>query len=163
MKPKNHNLKLLCLTLLMMLGAGSLHAVDYLCFTAVEVSSVKLTKKGNITATIQTSTDGTTWTDYTFDTNIALAGIGDKVYFKGNYKGTGPDDYASFRMTGKIAASGNIMTLTDGDDPGISLEGKEYCFKSLFSGCNNLIKAPELPATILANNCYMDMSGTAQV
>ncbi len=142
MKTKIQNLKLLCLMLLLMLGAGSLHAaVDYLCFTAGEAnSSVKLSVTGSITANIQTSTDGTTWNDYAFDTNIELAGIGDKVYFRGDYQGMGPNDYASFRMTGKISASGNIMTLTDGENPGTSLAGRDYCFYKLFEllGCEDL-------------------------
>ena len=157
MKPKNHNLKLLCLSLLMMLGAGSLYAVDYLCFTAGEAnSSVQLKKNGNVTATIQTSTDGTTWTNYTFNTNIPLA-VNEKVYFKGNYKGTGTDDYASFVMTGKISASGNLMTLTNGDSPTTTLAGKNYCFYKLFDGCTSLTAAPELPAKTLSNYCYYSM------
>jgi len=35
----------------------------------------------------------------------------------------------------------------------------EYCYgyTGLFSSCNNLMDSPELPATVLATNCYSDM------
>lgn len=33
----------------------------------------------------------------------------------------------------------------------------ENCYKGLFYGCTNLVKAPELPATILATSCYQAM------
>ncbi|MGB4670849.1 MAG: leucine-rich repeat protein [Bacteroidaceae bacterium] len=155
MKP--NNLRLLCLTLLLMTGVSGLHAaVDYLCFTAESASSIKLSMTGSITAEVKTSTDGVTWTDYTFDTDINL-GAGEKVYFKGNYRGTATNNFAKFVMSGQISASGNIMTLTDGDNPTLSLEGKKYCFYSLFSGCESLTSAPTLPAETLAANCYASM------
>ncbi len=155
MKP--NYLRLLCLMLLLMTRVSGLHAaVDYLCFTAEETASLTLSVTGTITADIQTSRDGVNWTEYTFNTNIDLA-TGEKVYFRGNYQGAGPDDYASFFMFGKMSASGNIMTLTDGDNPSLSLAGKDYCFYSLFSGCLSLTSAPALPATTLANYCYSGM------
>ena len=33
----------------------------------------------------------------------------------------------------------------------------DYCYQSMFSGCSNLIVAPELPATTLASGCYAGM------
>ena len=159
MKPKKTTLRLLCLMLLLLIGASGLHAqVDYLCFTADEAGHVKLSVTGSITADIQTSTDGINWTAYTFGTDINLA-AGDSVFFKGNYHGS-IDNYARFVMSGKIRASGNIMTLTDGDNPTLSLAGKDFCFYRLFYNCEALISAPELPATTLAKGCYFDMFNT---
>ena len=87
--------------------------VDYLCFTAEEAnSSVKLSVTGSITANIQTSTDGTNWTNYTFDTNIPLE-VDEKVYFKGNYQGAGREDYAAFVMTGKMCLRNVIYQRDD--------------------------------------------------
>lgn len=160
MKSKSCNLRLLCLTLLIIVGASGLHAqVDYLCFTAEQANSyVKLSVPTSITANIQTSTDGVNWENYVSETNISLSNIGDKVYFKGDYRGTGTYTRARFIMTGKIAASGNVMTLTDGDNPTNSLAGKDYCFNALFSGCeSSLTSAPELPADTLAPYCYTNM------
>ena len=60
-------------------------------------------------------------------------------------------------MTGKIAASGNVNSLLEEDEltaRTMSLEGKNYCYFSMFQGCTSLTQAPELPATTLAKDCY---------
>ena len=45
------------------------------------------------------------------------------------------------------------------DSTGKSTEVPEYCFLSLFQGCNTLTEAPALPATTLAGaeDCYYAM------
>lgn len=56
-----------------------------LCFTAVDAGAtiaLKCNGSNLKSATFETSTDGKTWSDYTYDTNITLANAGDKVYFK---------------------------------------------------------------------------------
>ena len=56
-----------------------------LCFEAVDAgATVALKCNGNNlkTAAFQTSTDGQSWSNYTYATNVALANAGDKVYFK---------------------------------------------------------------------------------
>ncbi|MGB4671792.1 MAG: hypothetical protein GX840_03620 [Bacteroidales bacterium] len=56
MKTKSNKFRLLCLTLLLLIGASGLHAqVDYLCFTADEAGYVRLSVTGSITANIQNS------------------------------------------------------------------------------------------------------------
>ncbi len=82
---------------------------------------------------------------------------------------------------------GNVMSLLFGDDfeNKFSLEGRDKafyslfykcstlidaenlilqattlydnCYRSMFNGCSNLIRVPELPATTLASNCYYMM------
>ena len=133
---------------------------EYLCFTAEEANSTisfKIVEGNGGAGNIQTSTNGITWSDYTRGTTITLKNVGDKVYFKGDYRGTNYDSYSGFSMAGKIAASGNIMTLTDDDNPTTSLKGKNYAFFELFRGCTSLTSAPALPATTLADYCYDDM------
>ena len=79
--------------------------VDYLCFTAEEAGSVSLSVNGSIPADIQTSRDAVTWTNYALDAEgIINLAAGEKVYFRGNYRGSGGRNYASFVMTGKISA-----------------------------------------------------------
>ena len=61
-----------------------------LCFTAKEAgSSVSLsnyyTNNGYPVVRLRTSTDGTSWNDYTVNDTITLTNVGDKVYFKANY------------------------------------------------------------------------------
>lgn len=61
---------------------------DWLCFTAERANStVKLNKVGSPDAiSIETSTDGSTWTDYSWTYNtgdmLTLANVGDKVYMR---------------------------------------------------------------------------------
>ncbi len=57
-------------------------------------------------------------------------------------------------MTGKIAASGSVTSLTDGkgNDPNVPSEDLYYF--GMFSGCESLTTAPELPAVNLAKQCY---------
>ena len=139
---------------------------DALCFTAEESgSTVKLSKvKSAPTVNLQTSTDGSSWTPYTIGNNITLANIGDKVYFKAvgsnERMGSSNQDYNKFVMTGKIAASGNVNSLLKEDEETartMSLAGKNYCYRKMFSGCKSLTQAPELPATTLASDCYSGM------
>ena len=55
-----------------------------------------------------------------------------------------------------IEARGNIMTLLDCDHPETATMASN-CFAYMFTNCDALISAPELPATTLANNCYQYM------
>ena len=133
-----------------------------LCFTAETANStVCLIMKADISAiSMQYSTDGEVWNVYTIGSGISLADVGDKVYFKANtlnHTFSSKDNgWYQFVMTGKIAASGNIMSLLDatGNSVEIPCEG---CFRYLFTGCESLTSAPLLPVTSLTKNCYMCM------
>ena len=145
-------------------------AYDYeltpLCFTAEEPgSTVKLTKVEQAPdVNLQTSTDGVSWTPYTVEDVITLANVDDKVYFKAvgsNEKmATDESNYNKFEITGRIAASGNVNSLLEEDEETartMSIEGKDYCYSYMFTGCSYLTKAPALPATTLAYYCYSHM------
>lgn len=104
------------------------------------------------------------WQPYRFNTQITLANVGDKVYFRASdendisfYKNF--SNYYNFVTTvGKrIAASGNIQTLMKADGSRLDISGKTYCYAYMFYGCSSLKTAPVLPATTLAENCYTDM------
>ena len=92
-----------------------------LCFEAVDAgATVALKCNGNKlkTATFQTSTNGQTWSDYTYATNISLANAGDKVYFKAKADNTSivrnASNYLQFTTTQaakKVKVSGNVMSL----------------------------------------------------
>lgn len=135
---------------------------DYLCFTAEQAGSTVNYRKINTLAvewTGEYSTDGANWTSYTLDTIITLANAGDKVYFRGTLSGAQEvDKYHYFAMTGKIAASGNVMSLNYKDDFA-TRDTIEHAraFVSLFSGCTSLTTPPELPATTLTRSCYLYM------
>ena len=92
-----------------------------LCFEAVDDgATIALKRNGNNlkTATFQTSTDGQSWSDYTYRTNITLANAGDKVYFKAKADNTSivRDSYNYLQFTTTQAAKkvnvyGNVMSL----------------------------------------------------
>ena len=146
-------------------------------------SSVTLKKSGELSNTYQTSTNGTDWTDYTLGTKISLNN-GESVYFRcSNHPTTQAElDYVYFVMTGKVEAWHNAYSMISSSftNTGASV-GKygmnglfEYCvsltkaplllnalapncYYGTFFGCENLTKAPSLPATTLAEWCYHKM------
>ena len=134
---------------------------NYLTFTAEEDgSSFGIVNNGDNNPDLQYSLDGgKTWTALAVGDTVILAHKGDKALLKGNNsEGFSKDwtQYSSFTMTGKVAASGSVMSLIDG--VGLSTEiPNNYCFQKLFSGCTSLTQAPELPATTLAYSCYSSM------
>ena len=92
-----------------------------LCFEAVDAgAAIALNCNGNNlkTATFQTSTDGQTWSDYTYATSVTLANAGDKVYFKAKDDNTviNRDDsnflnFTTAQESKKVKVSGNVMSL----------------------------------------------------
>ena len=132
---------------------------DYLCFTAEEAgSTVAMAVKGtpHKGQAFETSTDGTNWSVFTpGTTTITLAKTGDKVYFRGDNTTVSESSsiYYKFVMSGKIAASGNIMSLLDKTCQSTTISNN-YCYQRMFYGCKSLTTAPELPATTLAMACY---------
>ena len=135
---------------------------DYLCFTAEEAgSTVAMAVNGTPTKgqAFEYSTDGTNWSVFTpGTTTITLANAEDKVYFRGDNTTVSESSsiYYKFVMSGKIAASGNIMSLLDTTCKSTTISNK-YCYYSMFRGCTSLTMAPALPATKLASSCYAGM------
>ena len=138
--------------------------VDFggLKFTALEAGEIGMSHNGtNATTTkpsLSYSKNGGSWTEWDY-TNIPVV-KDDVVYFKGinDSISRSSSNNSNFTMTGKIAASGNIMSLLYGDDYYGKLDLKiGYCFYGLFNGCTSLTTAPELPATTLSSGCYQQM------
>lgn len=131
----------------------------WLCFTAEQDNST-VAKSFPSSQTYETSTNGMSWRPYTSGAKITLSKKGNKVYFRagegGNTVATGNTTSYRFVMSGKIAASGNIMSLLNGEVK-TEIITSTYAFANLFYRCTSLITAPELPATTLAVQCYRDM------
>ena len=111
---------------------------DYLCFTAEEAgSTVAMAVKGTPTKgqAFETSTDGINWSVFTpGTTTITLANAGDKVYFRGDnitVSESSSFTYYRFVMSGKIAASGNIMSLLDKTCKSRTISNN-YCYSYMF-------------------------------
>ena len=168
------------------------YSSNYLTFTAEEDnSSFSISNWGKNNPNVEYSLDdGETWTtllegDFMGNNTIILTNKGDKALLRGNNPdgfSKYEDKYTYFKMTGKIAASGSVMSLIDGigesktipsnfcfirlfyncpsltQAPELSAtELTEYCYKHMFDHCSNLTIAPKLPATKLANYCYSTM------
>ena len=153
--------KFILLLLLCVCASSALHAANYLTFTAEEDNSMfGIFYNGEINPDVQYSLDGgKTWTALEDRDIVPLQHKGDKALLKGKKTQAytqDEDNYTYFVMTGRIAASGNIMSLIGGNDKNLTIKG-EKCFYRLFIDCTSLTKAPELPATQLNNSCYEEM------
>ena len=135
---------------------------DYLCFTAEQAgSTVAMAVNGTPTKgqAFEYSTNGRNWSVFApGTTTITLANVGNKVYFRGDNITVSESTavYYKFVMSGKIAASGNIMSLLDKTCQSARIS-KDYCYSNMFNNCKSLTTAPALPATTLANYCYSYM------
>ena len=140
------------------------HIPQELCFTANTASStVALNKTGSpTTVTLETSTDGSNWSTYTFGNTITLSNVWDKVYWRNSSDtvtgfSTSSTNFYKFVMSWSISASWDVSYLlckTGTTDLSLS---STYCFSTLFSQCTSLTTTPKLTATVLAERCYNSM------
>jgi hypothetical protein len=127
----------------------------WVTFTAEEDNSSIGLEKLSTNQTLEYSMDTTTWNTFDTTTNISLNN-GDKVYVRGVLSADNTSSkYTKFKMSGKIAASGNCNAIWNYQDLNAPL--KAYCGYYMFSGCSSLTTAPELPAIALAEKCYCVM------
>ena len=134
--------------------------LPYVTFKAEEAGSTlglaKIAESPSGYDKVEYSTDKSTWNTLSTSKTITLANVGDEVYVRiSERKNLSDTNYTRFKMTGKIAAYGNVMALLDYNDLNRNL--REYGFYAMFSGCTALTKAPKLPATTLAGWCYQYM------
>ena len=126
--------------------------IPYLKFTAQEQNStVSLNKIGSPSGiTLQYRVNGGEWEEYTIGDVINLTSVNESVEFYGdNDHFNSSYNYYKFAMTGKISATGNIMSLM-----GFRDACTPYCYYNMFYDCTSLITAPSLPATTLDYRCY---------
>ena len=129
---------------------------SYLTFVSSGESSVALVKVGEpFDISLEYSIDGKSWNPYTIGEAIYL--LKNEVSFRAGETGNevfskGKDNYYQFKISGEVAAKGNIMSLLDRTCARNSVPS--FAFNNLFSGCTSLTSAPELPAMELAEGCY---------
>ena len=131
-----------------------------LTFVSTGESTIRLRKFDNPDPiTLEYSMNGFTWTSYTIGENISLSD-GQKLMFRAGKQGnnsfsSGSDNYYNFKISGSVAAKGNIMSLLDRNCDCNFVTS--FAFNSLFKDCHSLTSAPDLPATKLASSCYSSM------
>ena len=132
--------------------------IPYITFKADSEQTLSMTKA---VETLEFSVNGGEWAE--LGTNQINFG-GDNGCLRlrgksliGTATGTSANNYATiiFGNETSVACSGDIRTLIDYENfSTVNYSGK-FCF--LFSGCTQLITAPELPATSLSPQCYKYM------
>lgn len=131
--------------------------IPYLTFTAGAEQTLTLSKA---VATLEYSVNGSEWTELGTNT-VTFGGEHGTLLVRGQSAiGTAnnTDDTSTFIFGNdtKVACTGDIRTLVDYENHTIVLTNNaKYC--NLFKDCTQLISAPELPATLLAESCYWRM------
>jgi len=188
---KKMNFLTVLLTALLVSGSAMAER-DYLTFTCIKDgeivgrTSAVVGQDTLIKPVIEYSLNDGEWTAWNMSAIEMKAG--DVVKMKGNnpHGFGGSTKYLGSKRvinslafeikTGQIAASGNIMSLIDGEKDGtkvipsevfdvdvtvgsfpMTLTVKPYAFLNMFNNCDSLVSAPELPATTLADSCYVFM------
>ena len=130
---------------------------ECLGFTAVDGDvTVSLQNSNNNAPIVYYKKEGQDWT--LWDCSELTIADGETIRFYGdnNFKFNSVYGTSNFIMsgTGKIIASGSCNSLLSKEKTKVLTQS---CFSSLFNNCQNLISAPELPATTLAPYCYDSM------
>ena len=123
---------------------------DYLCFTSTGDSTVAMQQKGTPTdisngKVLQYKINNNDW--QTWDLSAITLADADKMYIKSDDTIPMSETWSiskTFKITGSIAASGNIMSLLNFSDT-----LPDFAFCRLFNECSSLTAAPELPASTL--------------
>lgn len=132
---------------------------DYLTFEAlVDNSSVHLF--GN---SCEYCIDGDgNWIILDNASNAPILSAGQTISFRAELQPTKENGIGLFICEGAFNLRGNCMSMlfSDNGKNSVSLEGKDYAFKGLFSHSGSCIKSVSdnfLPATILSIGCYQSM------
>lgn len=154
----------------------------YLTFIPLEDSTFKL----SINDVNYSLDGGSTWILLAANTDSPIVTAGNKIIWKGELVPNSTNGIGTFSSSGRFNIKGNPMSLLYDDDfigktslteansfrklfidntnlinaNELSLSAitlKNSCYSDMFSGCTNLISAPELPATTLARGCYYNM------
>ena len=134
----------------------------YLTFTANAAQTFKMAITGSYAISgLQYSVNHGKWTDVEANKGVTFGGTNGNLRLRGtNKNGTATDDsnYSTitFDNTVNVACMGDIRMLQDWRNyAAVETDHARFCY--LFSGCNVLTSAPELPAKTLADYCYSNM------
>ena len=151
---------------------GYLDTNDYLSFKAVGGNMVIGMRKTGSPATdyaLQYSKDKSSWITVFINATVNdLISLdeGETCYFRHGTQtireqiSVNQYNYWSFTMTGDgtIVAAGNVMSLLDATCKKNTMTNQpQHVFTGLFKDCAALTTAPKLPATELAQFCYVNM------
>ena len=146
-------------------GEGSLSedGIPYLTFSAAAEQMMTIDVEGDyvLDASLQYSVGSGDWTQLTAGTAISFGGQGNDLRLRGKSStGTAEsgEKYSqiSFGNATPVSCTGDIRTLVDYTNyRNASTANARFCY--FLVGCNQLMSAPALPATTLADYCYAGM------
>ena len=140
---------------------GNLICYPYVTFKAEQPQTFKMTAQYGYTISgLEYSVNGGEWKKVVADTGVDFGGDKGNLRLRGtNHNGTADDSgYSTITFTkdALVACTGDIRTLLDWKNYS-TVETQNARFCNLFEGRSVLTSAPELPATMLAYNCYSAM------
>lgn len=143
-------------------GSKAEHIIPYVTFKADAEQKFKMTTNLDYSISgLQYSVNGDDWKTVVENTEVPFGGDKGDLRLRGtNPEGTsiGNVVYSTIRFTkdATVACTGDIRTLLDWNNYN-KVETKNAKFCRLFENCSVLTSAPELPAEILAYECYFGM------
>ena len=142
---------------------GKAFYAPYVTFTAEQPQTFKMTTEENYNISdLEYSVNNGKWATVEAGTEIPFGGANGTLRLRGtNINGTASSwaKYSTITFTDpnvKVACTGDIRTLLDWRNYStVNTQNARFC--RLFNECKVLTSAPELPATTLADNCYVGM------
>ena len=126
--------------------------IPYVTFSAESVQTLSMSQA---VETMEYSVNGGEWASLGTTTVTFGGNYGDLRLRAQNENGTNGSGIVFGNVT-PVSCSGDIRTLVDYENYSTVYTGNAK-FNGLFYRCSSLTKAPELPATTLANSCYNGM------
>ena len=137
--------------------------IPYVTFKAEQPQTFKMTAKGGYEITgLQYSVNYGEWKTVAANEEVTFGGTNGTLRLRGtNTNGTASawSGYSTITFTDKtvkVACTGDIRTLLDWRIYS-TVNTQNAKFSYLFYDCSVLTSAPELPATTLDDNCYLNM------
>ena len=143
-------------------GGKAEEYIPYVTFTAKDPQTFKMIEhEGYKISGLVYSVNNGDWTTLKAGTGVTFGGSNGNLRLRGtNLNGTSvPNQYSTITFTDSnvpVACTGDIRTLLDWDNY-TTVNTENAMFIKLFENCSVLTSAPELPATSLADNCYLCM------
>ena len=142
---------------------GKAEYYPYVTFTAEQPQTFKMTTEENYNISdLEYSVNNGKWATVEAGTEVTFGGANGTLRLRGtNINGTasGSFVYSTITFTNpnvEVACTGDIRTLLDWRNYStVNTQNARFC--RLFDGCKVLTSAPDLPATTLADNCYVGM------
>ena len=142
-------------------GSKAEQIIPYVTFKANEDQKFKMEAYGYTISGLEYSVKDGEWTPVVANTEVSFGGDNGDLRLRGKNPDGTSNGYVfystiTFTKDAPVACTGDIRTLLDWNNYNkVETHYANFCY--LFKNCSVLTSAPELPAEILADFCYMGM------